>query len=77
MHAHTCVTFVQDFIQRLDINPNMIKSATAAAQEGATVVTAVVAEAVSTVVYITYNYMLSRALFILFHIYIYNDHLIL
>ena len=50
MHAHTCVTFVQDFIQRLDINPNMIKSATAAAQEGATVVTAVVAEAVSTVV---------------------------
>lgn len=40
-----CVHF-QDFIQRLDINPNIVKNATKAAQEGATVVTAVVAEAV-------------------------------
>ena len=41
-----CVPF-QDFIQRLDINPSMIKNATMAAQEGATAVTAVVAEVVS------------------------------
>lgn len=38
---------LQDFVQRLDINPNMIKNATMAAQEGATAVTAAVAEVVS------------------------------